>query len=166
MSRYFGGLAYTWQMSGVFGWLLLADWAVFPFAVHAVIYPSRALNIQNWAQGRAIESYFSQQAMVSGEVMAIIALVVLSLFQLGVTVMIYRRAQTWVAMWPFALFLIAGGANLIWWWQTGHFDLLGALIGATPFASGVLWQTVCEKWGADFVFGKDNRPQFVPGLNY
>ena len=36
MGRYFGGLAYTWQMSGIFGWLLLADWSVFPFAVHAV----------------------------------------------------------------------------------------------------------------------------------
>ena len=165
VEKYIGNLAYVWRMSGIYAWLLLADWLVFPFAVHASIFPSRALNLQNWMQGRPIEAFFTERAMFSGELTALTALVALALFQLGVTVMIYRRAQDWVAMWPFALFLIAGAANLIWWWQTGHFDVLGALIGATPFASGVVWQTVCERWGADFVFGKGNRPQFVPGLN-
>lgn len=166
MGRYIGRVVFTWRNGGIFSWLLLADWVAFPFAVHTVIHPDRALNLQNWFQGRAIEAYFTNQALFAGTVMAVVGLIALFLFQLGVTVMIYRRAGDWVSIWPVAALFIAVIGNLVWWVQTGRFDMTGALIGTMPFASGIICQIVCEKWGADFVFGKGNRPEPIPGLHY
>ena len=69
------------------------------------------------------------------------ALVTLSLLQLGIVTMIYRRAQFFVQLWPLAVFLVGGIANGIWWLRTGYFDPGGAMAGLTPLmAARVPWR--------------------------
>jgi hypothetical protein len=163
-ASYFGGLYAAWRVGGIFSWLLAGVWLAYPFAVQTVIHPSDALGFQAWMRGDSIPQFLTRRALYAGEVTALVALVGLSLFQLGLTVMIYRRWGKKVTVWPLAVLLIGGIANLVWWWRMGFFDVAGALSGLTPLACAIACEMVCEKLSKDFVFGPVNRPQSMPGM--
>lgn len=160
IGRHFGAPFVMLREGGVLAWVLVAIWVLYPFAVQTVIHPSDAVGFQAWVQGLPIAQYISQRAMIAGEIIALLALAMLSLLQLGVLVLIYRRVQFSFSVWLLALLLIGGLANGIWWWRTGYFDLMGALAGLTPLALVVACEMVCERLGQDFVFGKGNRPHY------
>jgi hypothetical protein len=158
--RHFGAPFVMLRQGGVLSWILVAIWGLYPFAVQTVIHPTDAVGFQAWVQGLPISRYVTHQALIAGEVTAIIALVGLSLLQLGVLVLIYRRLQFSFSVWLLALLLIGGVANGIWYLGTGYFDLQGALAGLTPLVLVVVCEGVCERLGQDFVFGKGVRPHY------
>lgn len=165
IGSYIGAIASAWRRGGIFAWMLIVTWFIYPFSARMTVYPGRVINLQNWLQGKLIIHLATNQELIVAEVTAVATLIAISLFQLGLTTLIYRRCRYYVSIWPLALLLVAGISNAIWYWRTGYFDLLGALLGATPFVAAVLWHSVCERLGADFVFGRDSRPDYVPGLD-
>jgi hypothetical protein len=160
IGRHFGAPFAMLARAGVLGWMLVAIWVLYPFAVQTVIHPADAVGFQAWVQGLPVARYLSNQALVAGEITALLVLAALSLLQLGVLVLIYRRVQFSFSVWLLALLLIGGIANGIWWLRTGYFDLQGALAGLTPLVLVVACEMVCERLGQDFVFGKGNRPHY------
>ena len=143
---------------GFLTFMLITIWVAYPFALQTVIHPTDAVGFQAWVQGLPISHYVSAQAVIAGEITAIIVLVALSLLHLGVLVLLYRRLQYAFSTWLLALVLIGGVANGIWWLSTGYFDLHGALAGLSPVGIIIVCQGVCERLGQDFVFGKNVRP--------
>jgi hypothetical protein len=164
LGRYLGGLLEAWQESGVFGYVLVAVWLLYPVAVVTVIHPSDSVGFQAWLQGQAIPRWMTDRMLIAGEASAALALAMLSLLQLGLVTMIYRRAQFFVQLWPLALFLVGGIANGIWYWRTGYFDPGGAMAGLSPLLAVIVCHGVCERLGANFVFGPGAKPQFEPGF--
>jgi hypothetical protein len=160
IGRYLGGLQEAWQESGVLGWLLVAVWVLYPVAVVTVYHPADAVGFQAWLQGLAIPHFATTRMLLAGEAEALLALAALSLLQLGIIVLIYRRAQFFVQLWPHATFLIGGIANGIWWLRTGYFDPSGAMAGLTPVVAVVVCHGVCERLGANFVFGPGSKPPY------
>lgn len=151
--RYFGGLVDTWQASGIFGYLLVCVWLLYPVAVVTVFHPSDAVGFQLWLQGFAVPRVMTNQALNAGEGAAVLALAILSLLQLGIVTLIYRRAQDYVRLLPLAIVLVGVIANGIWWLRTGYFDPAGAMAGLSPVGAAILCQGVCEKLGGKFIFG-------------
>jgi hypothetical protein len=164
VDRYLGGLYEAWTVSGIYGYLLVGVWLLYPVAVVTVFHPSDAVGFQLWLQGFAVPHSMTSRALNAGEGVALLSLVVLSLFQFGVITLIYRRAQFFVQFWPLALFLIGGIANGAWWYKTGYFDPEGALAGLTPLVAAVVCHGVCERLGGEFVFGPGRKPQYEPGF--
>jgi hypothetical protein len=159
IGRHFGAPFAMLARAGVLTWILVAIWLMYPFAVQTVIHPGDAVGFQ-WIQGFQVSRYLTSQALVAGEITALIVLAGLSLLQLGVLVLIYRRVQFAFSIWLLALLLIGFVANGIWWLRTGYFDLAGALAGLTPLVLVVGCEAACEKLGMDFVFGKGQRPHY------
>ncbi len=164
IARYLGGLQEAWQESGVFGWLLVGVWMLYPVAVVTAYHPGDAVGFQAWLQGLAIPDFASNRMLVTGEVVALLSLAALSLFQFGVIVLIYRRAQFFVQLWPLGAVLLGVIGNGVWWMWKGYFDPFGALAGLTPVVAAVVCQGVCEQLGANFVFGPGAKPQYEPGF--
>jgi hypothetical protein len=164
LARYLGGLLEAWQASGVFGYLMVAVWLLYPVAVATVFHPADAVGFQAWLQGAAIPRWVTDRMLIAGEFSALMALVALSLLQLGLITMIYRRSQFFVQLWPLALFLVGGIANGIWYFRTGYFDLGGAMAGLSPIVATVACHGICERLGANFCFGPGPKPQFDPGF--
>jgi hypothetical protein len=160
IGRHLGAPFAMLSRAGVLGWILVAIWVLYPFAVQTVIHPSDAVGFQAWIQGLPVSQYVTQRALIAGAVTAVLFLGALSLLQLGVLVLIYRRVQFSFSIWLLALLLIGGVANGIWWLETGYFDVAGALAGLTPLALVVACEAVCERLGQDFVFGKGIRPHY------
>jgi hypothetical protein len=160
IGQHFGAPFAALARAGVLGWILIAIWLMYPFAVQTVIHPGDTVGFQQWIQGFEVSRYLTSQALVAGEVTALIVLGALSLLQLGVVVLIYRRVQFAFSSWLVALLLIGVVANAIWWMRTGYFDLAGALAGLTPLVLVVGCEAACEKLGMDFVFGKGQRPHY------
>ena len=163
IARYLGGLQEAWQASGVFGYLLVAVWLLFPVAVVTVFHPSDAVGFQLWLQGFVVPHTMTSRALNAGEAAALLVLVALGLLQLGIVTLIYRRAGFYVQLWPLATFIVGFLANGIWWLRTGYFDPWGALAGLTPVVAAVVCHGVCERLGGNFVFGPGAKPQFEPG---
>jgi hypothetical protein len=158
IEEYLGNLYQTWLASGVLGYLLVAVWLLYPVSVVTVFHPSDAVGFQLWLQGYAVPHFMNTRALNAGEFVAVLALAALSLLQLGIVTLIYRKAQTRVHLWPLATFLVGGIANGVWWLKTGYFDPAGAMAGLSPLVTAVVCHGVCERLGANFVFGP-NRPQ-------
>jgi hypothetical protein len=162
IAKYLGGLQETWSVSGILGYLLVATWLLFPVAVVTVYHPSDAVGFQLWLQGFAVPNSMTKTALNAGFLAALFFVAVLGLVQYQLIVLIYRRAQFVVHFWPLALFLVGGIANGLWWLKTGYFDPAGAMAGLSPVLAAVICHGVCEKLGAEFVFGKD-KPQYEGG---
>jgi hypothetical protein len=162
IGRYLGGLLEAWNVSGILGYLLVLTWLLFPVAVVSVYHPSDAVGFQLWLQGFAVPHSMTTRALNAGELAAFVGLGVLGLVQYQLVVFIYRRTQFFVQFWPLALFLVGFIANGLWWLKTGYFDPGGAMAGLTPVLAAIICHGVCERLGADFVFGKD-KPQYNGG---
>jgi hypothetical protein len=158
--KYLRSLHAAWLESGIFGYLLVMVWLLYPAAVVTVFHPADAVGFQAWLQGVAIPHFMTSRMLYAGEAVALLSLAVLSLFQVGLVVLIYRRAQFFVQLWPLAVFLVGGIANGIWWLRTGYFDPAGALAGLTPLVAAVVCHGVCERLGGNFVFGPGAKPHY------
>ena len=160
VGRHIGAPFHMLRNGGVLSFLLVVIWFLYPFVVQTLIHPTDAVGFQAWIQGLPISRMVSAQSVFAGAITTFIVLVALSLLQLGVLVLLYRRLQYSFSVWFLALLLIGVFANGLWWLRTGYFDLAGALAGLTPLVIVVVCEGVCEKLGQDFVFGKDVRPHY------
>jgi glucan phosphoethanolaminetransferase (alkaline phosphatase superfamily) len=152
-----GGFFSAFAKAPVLTTLLVVTWFIFPFAAASVLFPSDVIGFQDWMQGVPVRRYFTQQSLLAGLMTALVVIALMAIIQLNLTTLIYRKVNKFATFWPFAILLIAGIANGIWWLRTGYFDFTGALIGCTPFLTAIAWQMVCEKLGGRFVFGPGYR---------
>jgi hypothetical protein len=148
-----GGFVSALKICPVLMAMLVVTWFVFPFTASSLVFPSDVIGFQDWMQGQPVRRFFTAQSLQAGFLGALVVIALMCIIQLNLTTLIYRKVNKFATFWPFAILLIAGVANGIWWLRTGYFDLTGALIGCTPFVSTVAWQMVCEKLGGRFVFG-------------
>jgi hypothetical protein len=155
MGSYLGRLYETWTYSGPLGYLLVIVWLLYPVAVATIFHPTDAVGFQAWLQGMDIPRYVSHQAVGVGLLEALIALVILFVFHLVIVTLIYRRTQIKVHFWPLALVLVGVVANGFWYLFTGHWDVAGALAGASPAFLAIGAHGVCERLGERFVFGPE-----------
>jgi hypothetical protein len=146
--------------AGILSVLLVIIWLLYPFALQTVIHPSDAIGFQEWMQGLPISQYLTSQAKMWGLVTAVLALAFLCLLHFLVLLLIYRRIQYAVSLWLVAALLIGGIANGIWYLNTGHFDLTGALAGLSPVVFIIGCEMVFEFLGHNFMFGPE-RPAAV-----
>ena len=87
-----------------------------------------------------------------------LALAVLSLLQLGVVSLIYRRARdlgvsNLPQLCPLAIVAVGVIANGVWWWEKGYFDIEGALSGLSPVVLAVVCHGICERFARKLVGG-------------
>jgi hypothetical protein len=164
LGRYLGGLYEAWRMAGVWGYLLVAVWLLYPVSVATVFHPADAVGFQAWLQGAAIPRWMTHQMLVAGEGWAVLTLLALSLLQLGIVTLIYRCAGFFVQLWPLGLFSVGLIANGVWYLRTGYFDPGGAMAGLSPVIAVIVCHGVCERLGANFVFGPGPKPEYEPGF--
>ena len=146
--------------AGILAVLLVIIWLAYPFALQTVFHPSDAIGFQQWMQGLPISEYITQQARMWGLASALMALAFLCLLHFLVLLLIYRRTQYAVSLWLVAVLLIGGIANGIWYLETGHFDLQGALAGLSPVVFIIACEMVFEYLGHNFMFGPE-RPSVL-----
>ncbi len=144
------------------GWVIVIGvalgWSLFPFAVQTVFHPADLLMAQAHLQGLHPRSFTAGQ-LASGFVQAVVALLVLLVFQLVGTVLFYRRARLYNAgavaapvLWPLAALLTGVLGNAIWL-IAGQLGFLGCLIGFSSVVLAEVSEWICEGLGRDFVFG-------------
>jgi hypothetical protein len=138
--------------------VLLIGWLLFPVGIQTVFNPTDAIGFQTLIQHQPIRRFYTWRMAEAGEFDATFALVTLSLLMLWATVLFFRRTQYFVKLFPVAGLLAGIIANGLWWFDKGFFDQTGALAGLAPLALMVSCEAACEHFGADFVFGKGNRP--------
>jgi hypothetical protein len=146
------------------GWLLVIGvalgWAACPFAIATVCHPADLLRWQAYFQGADPWRAFTAGQLASGFVQAVVAVVVLLVFQLVGTVLFYRRARLYNAgavaapvLWPLAALLTGIVGNAAWFIGTGgHFDVVGCLIGFSSVVLTEVCEWGCEGLGREFVF--------------
>jgi len=147
------------QCGGRVAWVIAGVWLLTPFVMQMVLHPSDAIRFQDWLQGQAIPQYFDGQMLMAGELAAIMAVAGLGVILLTALVVLYRRAQFAVTLWPVAGVLVGLIGNAMWWVGEGSFDLTGALVGLLPLALTLIGEEVCERLSQDFVFGPGVRPR-------
>ena len=146
------------------GWLIVIGvalgWALLPFAITTCLHPSDVIRLQAKLQGLTLPNSFTVGQLASGFVQAIVAGVVLIVFQLVGTVLFYRRARLFnvgavaaPVLWPLAAVLTGILGNACWLVGTGQFDWFGCLIGFTPVVLAELCEWVVEGLGRDLIFG-------------
>jgi hypothetical protein len=163
------GVAYVIGMrkAGILKFFSIAAWFAIPFLAKMIIHPTHAAGFFfYWLQGLPVPRYFPETEVTRGELTAVLVLAGVMFGNLVVTMLIYRRAQAFLPLWPFAIFLVGVIGNASWWFGTGVWDNAGALAGFSPAVTAGLASAVCEKWGADFVFGKDSRPDIADAVEY
>lgn len=146
------------------GWLIVVGvalgWALLPFVIMTCVHPSDVIRLQAVLQGLPRPNHFTVSQIASGFVQAIVAGVVLVVFQLVGTVLFYRRARLFnvgavaaPVLWPLAAVLTGGLGNACWLVGTGQFDWIGCLIGFAPVVLVEVCEWVVEGLGRNFVFG-------------
>ena len=151
VSDYHGNVEGSFRSAGPFTWLMLAGWTAFPFAVRMVISPATAVLVMMRLQG--LHPAVMPAASLGGEIFALIMLSTLCVSQFFVSVVFYRKAGRVVPMWPVAGVMIAVIGNGLWWYCTGAFDSVGALVGCTAVALTVGCELLIEHRARDMAFG-------------
>jgi hypothetical protein len=146
--------------------VIAAGWLLYPFTLQSIIHPFAALDLAAYVSGQPIPHTATLGALRGGVFMAIMQLGALTLIELVAMTLFYRRAQFALTFWPIPIVLIGIAGNAVWWFAKGSFSLEGALVGLTPFVLMVICESIIEKLGKDFVFGKNNRPAFDPDAEY
>jgi hypothetical protein len=163
------GVAYVIGMrkAGMLKFFIVAGWFAVPVLAKMIVHPTHAAGLFfYWLQGLAAPQYIPETEVTRGRLTAVLLLAGVLFANLVVTMLIYRRAKAFLPLWPFAILLVGVIGNASWWFGTGAWDNAGALAGFFPAATAGLASAVCEKWGADFVFGKDNRPDITDAVEY
>jgi hypothetical protein len=146
------------------GWLIVVGvalgWAVFPFEIMTCVHPSDVIRLHAKMLGLTPPDAFTASQLASGFVQAVVAGVVLVVFQLVGTVLFYRRARLFnvgavaaPVLWPLGAILTGILGNACWLVGTGQFDWFGCLIGFTPVVLAELCEWVVEGLGRDLIFG-------------
>jgi len=161
IGKYWGDLRIAAGEAGFLTWILVAGWLVFPVAVQTVFYPSDAIGFGYWLQHQPVPRFYTMDTVATGEIKALAALAGLILVMLVVTALFYYRAGFWVKLWPVPGLLVGVFVNAAWWIDKGFFDRPGALAGLSVLALTVFCESICERFGADLVFGKGNRPRLA-----
>lgn len=159
VGKYYGDLKIAAGRAKLTTSVLIAGWLLFPVAVQTVLHPTHAVGFEFWLQQQEVPRYYTMHMVTVGEVKAIASLITLFLFMLGATALFYRRAGYWVRLWPVPALIVGIIANSAWWLHTGFFDRIGFLVGCSSLALMVICEAICENLGADFVFGKGQRPR-------
>jgi hypothetical protein len=133
---------------------------MYPTAVVSILHPGDIIGFNAWLQGLEIPQSMTTGMLIMGVLLALLYVAVLSLLQLVLVVMVYRRARFYTELFPVTILVACLGAA-IWWIWTGYFDLLGALTWAVVIATTVACEQMCQRLGAEFVFGAD-RPDYDP----
>jgi hypothetical protein len=162
------GMAYVIGMrrAGILKWFMVGSWFAVPFLAKMIAHPMHAAGFWYWVNGQHVPHYFTSAEITRGELSAVVALVAVCFVYVVVTTLFYRRAGFYAPLWPFAALLVGIVGNGSWWLYTGTFDTTGALAGFMPMVLAGVAAGVCEKLGANFVFGKDNRPGLDEAVDY
>lgn len=158
MGYHYGELREALARGPIISLLLVVSWLLYPVAIQTCLHPSDAVGLQYWLQSQPVPHLFTWSMLKAGEICALMALIGLSLLIFGLTVLLYHRAGFFVQLWPLAGLLLGVFGNAGWWIGKGFFDGQGAVIGWSPLVLMGLAYVVCQRMGADFVFGKGNRP--------
>src|SRR5262249_44135302 len=137
-----------------------------PVLGQTVEHPMDAAGFWYWLNSEAVPHSFSSHEIVRGEFTALLVGAGVLFVNLVTTTLFYRRTQFWVSLWPLAALLVGGIGNAGWFFGTGYWDNTGALAGFMPAALAGGAMALCQNLGADFVFGKTNRPAFEDAGEY
>src|SRR4051795_5565736 len=102
LGRYLGAGAEAWSVGGVFPLLFVVVAVVYPCFVFFCIHPSIFLETHALALGMTMPSSTTLGMLIIGELYALLYFAAINLFQLGVVVMIFHRAQFYIPLWPVA----------------------------------------------------------------
>jgi hypothetical protein len=150
--------AVSLRRAGLLKWLIVACWFLVPFLAQTIMHPTDAAGFWYWLNSQTVPRYYGSHEIVRGEFTTFLVLgAVIFLYLVAVT-LFYRRAQFFVPLWPLAALLVGGIGNAAWFFGTGAWDSAGAMAGLMPAALAGFSSVVCERLGADFVFGPGNRP--------
>jgi len=159
LGKYCGDLQIACGRAKLLVSVLVAGWLLFPVAVVTMFYPTDAIGFQHWMEHDAVPRFYTWHMATVGFFEAAAATFIgLSPAMFLATVLFFRRAKFFVKLWPVPGVLVGVIANGFWWLDTGFFDRPGALAGLASLVLMVICEAICEHLGADFVFGKDNRP--------
>ena len=123
--KYCGPLSVALQRAGGLAWLLAAEWLLYPVALATVVHPGDAVGFEYWMQGQPVPGALTSQQLAAGEVVALVAMMALNLLLLGTVVVVYRRANFHVAMWPVAALLVGVVGNGVLVCRHGAFRFVG-----------------------------------------
>ena len=158
--------AVSLRRAGLLKWLIVASWFIVPVLAQTIAHPSDAAGFWYWLNSQQVPGVYSAQQIVRGEFTAVIALAGVVFIYLVAMTLFYRRAQFFVRLWPLAGLLVGVVGNAGWWFGTGTFNSTGALAGFMPMALAGIATAICERLGANFVFGPGNRPPFDPMVDF
>ena len=164
------GVAYVIGMrkAGILKFFIVAGWFAVPCLAKMIMQPTHAAGFFfYWLQGLPVPGYVPAAEVTRGELTAVLALAGVIFAHFVTTTLLYRKVEAFLPLWPFAVVLVGVVGNASWWFGTGVWDNAGALAGFFPAALAGIASAACEKWGADFVFGKGNRPDIADAMeNY
>jgi hypothetical protein len=152
---YYGNVEGSFRSAKEFTWLMLAGWIAFPFVVQTCLHPADAALVMMRMQGMP-HPEFEPRASIGAEIFALIMLATLCVSHFFVSVMFYRRAGRVVPMWPVAGVLLGIVGNGLWWYFTGAFDPVGALVGCVAVAVTVGCETLIDGRARNMAFGGAN----------
>jgi hypothetical protein len=164
--RYDLAFAVGLRRAGILKWLIVVCWFLVPVLGQTIMHPTDAAGFWYWLNSQQLPRFYSSHEVVRGEFTAVFGLGAVIFVYLVAMTLFYRRAQFFVALWPIAALLVGVIGNAGWWFGTGYWDNTGALAGFFPAALAGISTAFCERLGADFVFGKDNRPAFSDAGDY
>jgi hypothetical protein len=154
------------RRGGFLNWVIVACWFLVPVLGQTIMHPTDAAGFWYWLNSQQSLRFYSSHEVVRGEFTAVLALGAVIFVYLVVVTLFYRKTQVPVALWPVAALLVGVIGNAGWWFGTGYWDNTGALAGFFPAALAGLSSLVCERLGANFVFGSSNRPAFTDPGDY
>jgi hypothetical protein len=163
------GVAYVLGMkkAGILKFFIVAGWFAVPVLAQMIQHPTHAAGFFfYWLQGLPVPGYFAAAEITRAELTSLMALGGVIFAHFVTTTLLYKRVGAFLPLWPFAILLVGFVGNAGWWFGTGVWDNAGALAGFFPAALAGVASKICEKWGADFVFGKDNRPDIADAVEY
>jgi len=158
--------AVSLRRAGHLKWLIVASWFLVPVLAETIMHPTDAAGFWYWLNSLSLPQYYFWHEIVRGEFTTLLVLGAVIFIYLVAVTLFYRRAQFFVPLWPLAALLVGGLGNAAWFFGTGVWDSAGAMAGFMPAALAGLASVVCERLGADFVFGPGNRPAFDDVADY
>ena len=164
--RYDLAYAIALRRAGLLKWLIVTCWFLVPVLGQTIMHPNDAAGFWYWLNGQHQPRFYSSQEVVRGEFTAVLSLGAVIFVYLVAVTLFYRRAQYFLALWWLAAILVGVVGNSAWLFGTGYWDSTGALAGFFPAAMAGIATGVCERLGANFVFGEGNRPAFTDEGEY
>jgi hypothetical protein len=163
------GVAYVIgiRQAGILKFLIVAGWFAVPALAQMIEHPTHAAGFFfYWLQSLPVPHYFTTAEVTRAELTAVVALTGVIFAHFVTTTLLYRRVKAFLPLWPLAFLFVGVVGNLGWWFGKGVWDNAGALAGIFPAVLAGIVSMMCEKWGADFVFGRGERPDIEEAVEY